>query len=167
MNRRAGLAAGLALGLALGGWAAWRHLARRPVVAPPDGALADGQAGPGGPVRQPTSTDLLASKYNAVLQVRTNDAQGTPQAVGTMLPRHCTLVFTDATGRQYAEQFDRVGLWAIEIPPGPYRIPVDQPGLGEWHWKLSGDGLRRAGPGGWVITIEKEKMNPTVDLLLY
>lgn len=167
MSRRAWLAAGVAATVALGGWAVWRSVRARPASAPPAGGLPDG-VGPGaGPAREPSASDLLASRYNAVLQVRCHDAQGEPQPVGTALPRRLSLVFQDGEGRAYAEQFDRVGLWAIEFPPGTYVIPASQSGLGEWRWKVSGEGVRRRGGEGWTVTFHAERMNPTIDLLLY
>jgi len=163
VTRRGWWVLAVAAGLGLGGWAAVRTWQAQPAAAPPVGAIQPGA----GPSRPPTNADLVADKYNAVLQVRARDAGGTDQSVGTALPRRLSLNFTDKDGRDYAEQFDRVGMWAIEIPPGTYRIARDQPGLGGWRWKVAGEGLAGGGAAGWTVTFHAGAMNPLVDLLLY
>ena len=160
MNRNAwlALAAGAAVALALAGLALHR-LAGSATMPVPSGPMAP-------PIRPPGPRELVSQKYNVVLQVRAHDDHGVAQPVGTTLPRMLQLVLTGQDGTAYAEPFDKVGLWAVEVPPGTYTIARVQEGLGAWKWTLSGDGLKRTGDG-WTATFAAGTMNPQLDLLLY
>jgi len=164
-GHRSGLGAAVvvlvaAVGIALAGWMIASYLAR-PQASAPD--VAEPLSGPQA-ARSPA--DLAADHYNAVLQVRLKDEHGALAAVGTMLARKLTLTLTDAAGRTYAEVFDRVGLWAIEVPPGGYVIPFDQPDLAHWKWSLAGDALQKIAGKGYAVTFTAGRVNPTIDLLL-
>jgi len=111
--------------------------------------------------------ELAKGTFNVVLQVRAKDPSGGMASVGTTLPSRLLLSFSDADGKSYAEYFDRVGLWAIEMAPGTYHIPADQPGLGEWKWKVSGEGMTNEGKKGWRFTLKPGDIHPMIDLLLY
>lgn len=163
-TRLPAIAAALAAlaGLALAGWmiAAYLHRPRenafdasRPAAVPSSGGAADPAA-------------LAADRYNAVLQVRVQGPGGEMSPVGTTLARKLTLALHDAEGHVYAEVFDRVGLWAIEVPPGAYVIPFEQPDLTNWKWTLAGDGITRVAGKGYAVTFAAGRMNPTIDLLL-
>jgi len=149
-----------ASGIALAGWMIAAYLARPQAVAPemPDP--------PAGAQAARAAADLASDHYNAVLQVRLKDERGEASAVGTLLARKLTLILTDAAGRTYAEVFDRVGLWAIEVPPGAYLIPFDQSDLAHWKWSLAGDALRKVAGKGYAVTFTAGRVNPTIDLLL-
>jgi hypothetical protein len=109
---------------------------------------------------------MAKGSYNVVLQVRAQDPSGGLATVGTTLPGRLTLKFVDAEGKTYLEKFDRVGLWAIEMPAGIYWIPSAQDGLGEWKWKVSGETLARDGAKGWKFTLAAGTVNPMIELLL-
>lgn len=147
-------------------WALARYAGSRAA----GGAIPEGVPGapasvPGGPL--PSQEDLLRQNYNLMLQVRANDGDGRPMPVGAMLPRKMEFLFTGSGGQPYAQQFDRVGMWAVEIPAGTYTIAAAQPGLGKWKWKVTGDLVRPATGGGWTVTLKAGTMNPMVDLLLF
>lgn len=124
-----------------------------------------GAPGAGAPV--PSQEELVRQRYNMMLQVRATDGEGRPMPVGAVLPRRMEFVLTGANGQPYAQQFDRVGIWAVEVPAGTYTIATTQPGLGNWKWKLTGEALRPATGGGWTITFTAGAMQPMVDLALY
>jgi len=151
--------AGLA-GLLLAGWMITAYLRR-----PQSGSLEDTLAQGGAPGSAAPS-NLAADRYNAVLQVRVKGAHGEMVAVGTNLPRKLTLTLHDAAGNTYAEVFDRVGLWAIEVPPGTYVIPRDQPDLAHWTWVLTGEGVVPVPGKGYSVAFAAGRVNPTIDLLL-
>lgn len=160
---RAGALALVAVGgVALAGWMIHAYLTRPQAAAPES---MDG-LGTAGPAPSPSPSDLSADHYNAVLQVRLKDEHGAQAAVGTVLARKLTLTLTDVEGRTYAEVFDRVGLWAIEVPPGAYVIPFEQPDLAHWKWLLTGDTLRTIAGKGYAVTFTAGRVNPTIDLLL-
>jgi hypothetical protein len=138
---------------------AWRF------ATPPRAPSSPGQAG--GPGFAAANPELAKGTFNVVLQVRAEDPAGGTASVGTTLPRRLLLSFADAGGKSYAEYFDRVGLWAIEMEPGTYWIPASQPGLGEWKWKVAGEGLVRDGDKGWRFTLKAGEVHPMIDLLLY
>lgn len=119
----------------------------------------------GAPV--PSQEELVRQRYNMMLQVRANDGEGRAMPVGAVLPRKMEFVLSGANGQPYAQQFDRVGIWAVEVPAGTYTIATAQPGLGNWKWKITGDGIRPAAAGGWTITFTTGAMSPMVDLFLY
>lgn len=157
------LAAG-AVSTVLAVWALARYSGSRAGLS----QLPSGPAGtPGAAAPVPSQDDLVRQKYNMMLQVRANDADGRPMPVGTALPRRMEFTITGANGQPYAQQFDKIGVWAVEIPAGTYTIATAQPGLGNWKWKLTGDALRPATGGGWTITFKTGTMNPMVDLFLY
>lgn len=147
-------------------WALARYSGTRAGLAQLPAAPAGSPgAGAGAPV--PSQEDLLRQRYNMMLQVRANDGDGKPMPVGAMLPRKMEFVLAGANGQPYAQQFDRVGVWAAEIPAGTYTIAATQPGLGNWKWTLTGDGVRPAPGGGWTVSFKTGTMNPMVDLFLH
>ena len=133
---------------------AWRVATPRRL---PTGAEAAAAANP----------ELAKGVFNVVLQVRAKDPSGGMASIGTTLPRRLLLSFADAEGKTYAEYFDRVGLWAIEMAAGTYWIPAVQVGLGEWQWKVEGEGLVRDGDKGWKFTLKPGDVHSMIDLLLY
>ncbi len=148
-------------------WALARYAGvRRVDDAIPAAVPGAGEPGAGG-APLPSQEELLRQRFNMMLQVRANDGDGRPMQVGATLPRKMEFVVTGEGGQPYAQQFDRVGMWAVEIPAGTYTIPAAQPGLGRWKWKVTGDGLRPAPGGGWTLGVKAGTMNPMVDLLLY
>jgi hypothetical protein len=145
-------------------WALARFAGPRTDALPPD-LPGGGASAPGAPM--PSQEDLVRQNYNLMLQVRANDGEGRPMAVGAVLSRKMEVLLTGANGQPYAQQFDRVGMWAAEIPAGTYTIARDQPGLAKWKWTLSGEGLRPAPGGGWTVTFKSGTMNPMLDLFLH
>ncbi len=166
-RRDAWLLAAGAVSTVLAIWALARYAGTRTVANPmPTGAPGESApGGGGGPL--PSQEELLRQNYNLMLQVRADDGDGRPMPVGAVLPSGMQLIFTGAGGQPYAQPFDRVGMWAVEIPAGTYTIATAQPGLGKWKWKLTGDAIRPAAGGGWTIALKAGTMNPMVDLLLY
>jgi len=158
--RLAGFALAAVAGTGLAGWMIAGYL-HRPHASALDELSPAASGGAAGAPR-----DLASEHYNAVLQVRLKGEQGEMVAVGTLLARKLTLTLTDAAGRSYAEVFDRVGLWAIEVPPGAYLIPLEQPDLAHWKWTLKGEALRVIPGKGYGVDFAAGRVNPTLDLLL-
>jgi len=119
------------------------------------------------PMAQPAPSDPLAQgNYNVVLQVHAKDPSGGMAPVGTTLPRRLTLKFQNEKGQTLLENFDRVGLWAIDMPAGTYWIPLKQDELGEWKWKVAGENLARDGEKGWKFSVAAGTVNPMIELTL-
>ena len=110
---------------------------------------------------------MARGKFNVILQVRMRDSGGGMAPVGAVIPSQLTLKFRDAEGRTYLERFDRVGLWAVDVPPGEYWVPPDQDELGEWKWEVSGEGLVRDGAKGWKFALTAGTTHFLIDLLLH
>ena len=167
--RTAGVALVAVAGSALAAWVIAGYLGRATLLpgaavtpTPETGTVPTPPPGVGAP----TASDLVKQQYNAVLRVQVQDEHGVQAAVGTALPRRLTIVLQDSDGRKYAEQFDRVGIWAIEVPPGTYVIPRDQPDLAGWKWTLTGEGLT-PGATGTSVTFVAGRMHPPIDLTLH
>jgi hypothetical protein len=140
-------------------FAGWRLTARsRPAAGLPAPPGTGDTGAPGA---------LAQGNFNVVLQVRAQDPDGGMASVGTTLPHQLSLVFTDGAGKSYVEKFDRVGLWAIEMPAGTYWIAPVQEGLGDWKWKVAGDTVVRDGARGWKFSLVAGTVNPMIELTLH
>lgn len=121
------------------------------------GAAKPGQAG------LPAMTNAPAS-----IDVKVLDDNGAEYPVGTPLPRKLSLMIRDAGGQEYSMPFDRVGVWAVEAPDGIYTIPETQKDLGNWSWKMTGEGVEKSGEKHeWVVTIRGGDKPVMLGITLY
>jgi len=98
---------------------------------------------PGVGLSQPTQPgSVLPNSATAHIAIIVLDAKGEEYALGTPLPRQFSLLMRNVAGQEYSVPFDRVGVWAVDAPDGTYTIPKEQKGLGNWSWKMVGDGVK-------------------------
>ena len=132
------------------------------------GRAADRPASAPGLVREP-SPELdpppAPGMVNVRMRVRSFDAAGNEHVVGKELRERVTLKLAGLDGQPYEAQFDRVGMWAMEIPPGEYLIAREQPSLKSWRWTLSGRGVTNEGKKGYRVIFQFGQA-PTLQLVL-
>ena len=157
MTRKVALGLLLFLGVAFAFWAIKQALSRRETAAPPPTRAAV----------SPTAVPALAANRLMVhVQVRMRGSDGLEVPIGTTLPRQVALKLLGQGEQPYEARFDRVGVWAMEVPPGEYQVPADQSDLGEWRWTLSGPTVSET-PEGYTVTFDKARALATLNLLLY
>ncbi len=102
------------------------------------------------------------------VKVKVLDEGGNEFAVGTPLPRRLQLEARGEDGNRYIMPFDRVGSWAVEAPYGTFFIPLEQKGLGNWRWKVSGSRVRKDRANAvWVVSFQKSDGRSAIELTLY
>lgn len=147
----------LFLGVAFAFWAIKQALSQREMAVPPPTRTAS----------SPTAVPAPAANMLVVhVQVRMRGPDGLEVPIGTVLPRQVALKLVGQGEQPYEAQFDRVGVWAMEVPPGEYQVSADQPHLGEWRWTLSGPTVSET-PEGYSVTFDKTRALSTINLLLY
>ncbi|MEK7766746.1 MAG: hypothetical protein AAB368_10955 [bacterium] len=154
--RNAGAWALGAASLALAGWLLWygfgARLRQEPLSTPAlPAASAIPAAAPG--------------SINVRVQVRVLNDVGGDEPVGMALPRRVALRLEGKGGQGYEAQFDRVGLWVMETPPGEFTVPKAQTQLGEWRWTLTGAGVSGDPVSGYRVRVAAAAA-PTIVVIL-
>ena len=153
-----------ALGVGFAAWAIGQYLSSQRAVEPM-GGLPSAEAG--SPVAGSGREDAPAGEIvNVHVVVRMRDETGAEVTIGTAIPSQVSLTLKGEDGRPYEARFDRVGVWLMEVPPGTYRVPLDQPELRDWKWTLSGKNVT-PGSQGSTIRLAPGQVPPRIDLLLY
>lgn len=160
-GRRAGFWVLGALGVLLAIWGVSQYLeylgtrkASGPPVADADRELV-GAGGPEHPV-------------SANLDVMVMDEKNSPFPVGTALPRRLMLNMANPDGQVYSMPFDKVGAWAVDAPAGDYVVPLAQEHLGNWRWKLEGEGIKLDAPAkAYRLKLAGREKPLTLKLTLY
>ncbi len=146
-------------GCGLAAWIAWNALSDRvsgrPATAP--GLVSD----PPREMDPPVSPGMV----NVRVRVRSFDRSGNEDVIGTRLGERAVLKLAGVNGQPYEAQFDRVGMWAMEIPPGEYVVSREQPSLKRWEWTVSGRDVSDEGAEGYRMTFRVGQA-PTLELVL-
>ncbi len=153
------------LGMVFAGWTVMRYLAHRDSLVP----LSGGQAVPGPAetgVASPTAPVSNPNLINVHVMVRVKGESGDELLIGAALPQRVALTLVGEAGQPYEARFDRVGVWAMQVPPGEYKILSQQPDLGKWRWELNGTNVTEA-EEGYMVKFERSEELATLDLLLY
>lgn len=107
---------------------------------------------------------VAAGMVNVRMRVRSFDRSGNEDVIGKTLRKKAILKLTGAEGQPYEAQFDRVGMWSVEIPPGEYSVSRKQPSLEQWEWSLSGREVTE-GIDGYRVSLRLGQA-PTLELAL-
>lgn len=154
--RRAGAWALGAASLGLAAWLLRQGLTARLRDEPPAGAQ---------PPAPPEIPAAAPGSVNVRVQVRVLNAAGSDEPVGTALPRRVSLRLAGKGEQGYEAQFDRVGLWVMETPPGDFTVPKAQPDLGDWRWTLTGAGVSGDPVSGYRVHVDAASA-PTIVVVL-
>lgn len=137
-------------------WTAWSgRVADRPASAP------ELVQNPPPELDPPVSAGMV----NVRVRVRAFDASGNEDVVGQKLRGRVTLNLAGLEGQPYEAQFDRVGMWSMEIPAGEYLVSRDQPSLEHWEWEFSGREVSDEGEKGYRVVFRLGQA-PTLELAL-
>ena len=146
-------------GCGLAAWIVWSALSARVVGRPATGPELVQE--PPREMDPPVSPGMV----NVRVRVRSFDRAGNEDVVGKELGQRVILKLAGVNGQPYEAQFDRVGMWAMEIPPGEYIISREQPSLKRWEWAISGREVADEGEKGYRVAFSIGQA-PTLELVL-
>lgn len=160
-GRLVALAVAGAVGIGTVAWTVGQYLSS-------PGAVPASSADPSGPPEESAGPPVAVTPgmLSVHVAVRVRGGDGEDVAVGTSIPTPVALQISGEDGRQYEARFDRVGVWLMEVPPGVYLAPLEQPELKNWKWKLTGRNVT-SGPEGPVLRFESGGVPPRLELLLH
>lgn len=123
---------------------------------------------PAGDAADPSQPDATAGQVSARLEVQVLDEKNKEFPVGTPLPRRLMLTMGIPDGQAYSMPFDKVGVWASDVPPGEYLVSLEQEHLGNWRWKLEGKGVKMDdAAGAYRLKIAGREQPLTMKLTLF